>query len=261
MEADSGRIAQVFNNLIINAQQAMPGGGTIKVTAENITISRAQSSPLVNGGYVRVSVEDTGIGIPRENQIKIFDPYFSTKFNGNGLGLSTAYSIVKSHDGHIEVESAPEGGTVFRVYLPASTAIAPAIVPETESAASGQGRILVMDDDKMILRTAENMLHSMGYEVVLAADGEEALGIYRESLTAGQAFDAILMDLTIPGGMGGRETLQHLLHFDPQVKAIVSSGYSNDMVLTDYKKWGFKAIVPKPYTIKELGDVLRQVTN
>lgn len=259
VEADSGQMAQVFNNLIINAQQAMPGGGTIKVNAENITIRKAQSTPLGDGRYVRVSVEDNGIGIPRENQTKIFDPYFTTKINGSGLGLSTAYSIVKGHDGYIEVDSIPNGGTVFRVYLPASTTIAPETEPKKEPAALGRGRILVMDDDVQILRTAQNMLNSLGYHVVLAADGEVAFNIYKEALTTGQQFDAVLMDLTIPGGMGGRETLQHLLKLDPQVNAIVSSGYSNDMVMTDYQKWGFKGIVPKPYTIKELSDALQQV--
>ncbi|MGI6549654.1 MAG: PAS domain S-box protein [Syntrophomonadales bacterium] len=261
VEADGGQISQVFNNLIINAVQAMPGGGIVKVKAENINIdaSGRQHTPLQNDRYVRVSVEDSGIGIPGENQIKIFDPYFTTKTSGSGLGLSTAHSIVKKHDGFIEVESIPEGGTVFRVYLPASKAPVPETHADQEDAASGHGRILVMDDDKQILRTAQNMLKSMGYDVVLAEDGEEALHIYREAFAAGQVFDAVLMDLTIPGGMGGKETLQYLLQIDPQIKAIVSSGYSNDMVMTDYKKWGFKGIVPKPYTIKELGDALQQV--
>ncbi|MGI6549618.1 MAG: PAS domain-containing hybrid sensor histidine kinase/response regulator [Syntrophomonadales bacterium] len=259
VEADGGQISQVFNNLIINAVQAMPQGGTVKVYAENVVVNGQLSTLPRNDRYVRVSVEDSGIGIPGENQVKIFDPYFTTKTSGSGLGLSTAYSIVKNHDGFIEVESVPTGGTVFRVYLPASKDPVSDTHADQDDAASGHGRILVMDDDKQILRTAQNMLNSMGYDVVLAADGEEALNIYKEAFAAGQVFDAVLMDLTIPGGMGGQETLQHLLQIDPQIKAIVSSGYSNDMVMTDYKKWGFKGIVPKPYTIKELGDVLQQV--
>lgn len=259
VEADSGQISQVFNNLIINAVQAMPGGGTIKVNAENITISGVQFTPLCNGGYVRVSVEDPGIGISKADQAKIFDPYFTTKFTGSGLGLATAYSIIKSHDGYIEVDSIPDQGTIFRVYLPASTGRESDAIQKEEDPLTGQGRILVMDDDRQILATAQSMLKLMGYEAVLATDGEEALSIFREALAAGQRFEAVLIDLTIPGGMGGRETVQHLLGLDPDVNAIVSSGYSNDIVMDDYKKWGFKGIVPKPYTIKELGEVLQQV--
>jgi len=259
VEADSGQISQVLNNLVINAVQAMPDGGTVRVKAENVNLTGDQNIPLSNGRYVRISVADTGIGISKENQKKIFDPYFTTKSTGSGLGLSTAYSIIKGHGGYIEVEALADRGAVFRVLLPASAYSEPETVAEIKETSSRQGKILVMDDDKQILKTAQNMLKLIGYDVVLASDGEEALSIYKAALTAGQRFAAVIMDLTIPGGMGGQETLQHLLKLDPGVKAIVSSGYSNDMLMADYKKWGFRGMVPKPYTIEELNDVLRQV--
>lgn len=259
VEADFEQISQVFNNLILNAMQAMPHGGIIKVSAENITLSGTYTMPLCNGGYVRVSVKDAGIGIPKENQAKIFDPYFTTKFTGSGLGLATAYSIIKSHDGHIEMDSTSELGTIFQVYLPASTVLGLDIPYKESGTLRGQGRILVMDDDPQILLTAQRMLKSMGYEAVLTTDGAEAISIYQETLVAGKRFAAVLMDLTVPGGIGGRETIQHLLAIDPEVNAIVSSGYSNDMVMNDYAKWGFKEIIPKPYTINELSRVLHQV--
>jgi len=258
VEADAGQLSQVFNNLIINAVQAMPRGGTVKIRAENLSLYTSRG-PLVNGGYVMISIADSGIGIPRENQAKIFDPYFTTKHSGSGLGLTTAYSIVKNHDGHIEVESVPDHGTVFRVYLPASTGQASNSVANGEESFSGQGRILIMDDDRQILHTAQKMLQSMGYEAVLAEDGNEALDLYRKALDAGNRFKAVIFDLTVPGGMGGCEAMQHLLAMDREVKAIVSSGFSNDIVLADYERYGFKGIVPKPYTIKELGRALRQV--
>jgi PAS domain S-box-containing protein len=260
-EIDEGQISQVIQNLVINAAQSMLQGGTIRISARNIEAGRMASPELKEGRYVCITVRDHGHGIARENLTRIFEPYFTTKSSGSGLGLTTTYSIVKNHDGVIDVESAVGTGTAFSVYLPAS--LAPAATddhlakPRPHKAANG--RILVMDDDELIQETVGVLLDMLGYQAEVADDGERALTMYRQAQESGAPYDAVIMDLTIPGGKGGREAIQQLLDMDPHAKAIVSSGYSTDAVMANYARHGFAGIVVKPYTIDELGAELQRV--
>jgi two-component system cell cycle sensor histidine kinase/response regulator CckA len=256
---DTGQISHVINNLIINAAQAMPHGGIVKVHAENVS-AREEGLLLKEGDYVKISIADEGIGIPEENMQKIFDPYFTTKRKGSGLGLTTAYSIVKNHDGHIHVASLLGKGTVFYMWLPASTQE----VVKGEIAASvplmpGKGRILLMDDDESILGVTRDVLTHLGYEVVSTRDGSEAVEVYKNAQKTAMNFDVVIVDLTIRGGLGGKETIRKLMEIDADVKAIVSSGYSNNPVITNFKKYGFSGAVAKPYSVEELSRVLQEV--
>ena len=261
VKADEGQISQVINNLVINAEQAMPGGGTISLSYENIALGPDDVPPLKAGNYVIISVRDQGIGVPKEHHGKIFDPYFTTKQKGSGLGLATCYSIIKQHEGHITVESHLGAGTAFHIYLPASEKEAPEQEAVVEAPAVGTGRILIMDDEEMVRDVAGKMLERLGYDVAFAIDGEEAVTLYRKAHDAGIAFDAVIMDLTIPGGMGGKEAIVKLLEIDPQAKAIVSSGYSNDPIMADCMQYGFSGVVTKPYSVKNLSEVLLEVLN
>ncbi len=259
VDIDAGQISQVINNLIINADQAMPAGGTVKIRAENVTISAKDELPLKEGNYVKISITDEGIGIPNGHLQRIFEPYFTTKQKGSGLGLATSYSIVKNHEGLITVESELGTGTTFHVYLPASTeevAIAERVAAET---VKGKGRILLMDDDESILEVTSEALTYLGYEVETARDGSETLELYKKAQKGKNPFDAVILDLTIRGKMGGRETVDSLLRIDPSVKAIVSSGYSNDPVMANFREYGFCGVVTKPYTIDELSEALCKV--
>lgn len=258
VEIDEGQMNQVVNNLVINAVQAMPRGGAVKVSAENVIIGESAMLPLQAGRYVKLSLADQGCGIPVEILPRIFDPYFSTKETGSGLGLATAHSIINRHSGYITVESQPELGSVFHIYLPAARHEAPKEGKERSLTFSGKGRILVMDDDDMLRKLVNAMLCRLGYEVVAAADGAEAIDIYKNSA---HPFAAVIMDLTVPGGMGGKEAIKLLREFDPKVKAIVSSGYSIDPVMADYRSYGFLGRVSKPYDMAELSKVLHDVLN
>ncbi len=258
-EMDEGQISQVLQNLIINADQAMPDGGEIHLKAENIVISSRSPLPLKEGKYVKVSVIDHGIGIPKEYLPKIFDPYFSTKQKGSGLGLATTYSIIKKHDGHITVKSRLGKGTTFTFYLPAIEQSEKEVLPEEESRQARTGKILVMDDEEMVLEIAGQVIEYLGYQVELVRDGEELISCYVDAMQNGQPFSAVIVDLTIPGGMGGKEAVEKLLEIDPDVRAIVSSGYSNDPIMANYKEYGFTGVVSKPYHIKELKRVLEKV--
>lgn len=258
-EVDEGQIAQVIHNLIINAKQAMPDGGTIQVSAENFALS-AENNPFIkNGKYVKITVKDTGVGIQEEHLPKIFDPYFTTKEEGSGLGLATAYSIIKNHAGYIMAESAAGVGTTFYIHLPASKKEIGRVETVEEKLVSGKEKILVMDDDDIIRDVAGKMLTKLGYEVDFARDGSEAIELYKKSKNSGRPFDVVIIDLTIPGGMGGRETMQKLLEIDPHVKAIVSSGYSDDAVMSNYTNYNFKGVIAKPYRIEELSRTVRSV--
>jgi signal transduction histidine kinase/ActR/RegA family two-component response regulator len=259
VKIDVGQINQVIHNLIINADQAMPEGGIIKVGAANLTISEEHNLPLAAGEYVKISLEDQGIGIPEEHLSKIFDPYFTTKQKGTGLGLTTSYSIIRKHEGYITVESELGVGTTFHVYLQASPQESLKYKNQEEKAFSGKGKILVMDDEKMLRYVVGEMLTHIGYEVACTKDGAEAVELYKKSKAMNNPFDAVIMDLTIPGGMGGKEAVKKLIEIDPDVRAIVSSGYSNDPVMANYPEYGFKAVVAKPYSIEELGKVLESV--
>lgn len=259
-EIDEGQIAQVVNNLVINADQAMPTGGLVTVRAENISITNSQQVPLTPGRYLKITVQDTGPGISPDNINKIFDPYFSTKKTGSGLGLASCYAIIKKHDGYIHAESQKNHGATFVFYLAASHAPVP---PPREEApainAEQTGKVLIMDDEEMILQLAGELLTSHGFEVATSTDGKEAIAAYQQAMEAGEPYDVVLMDLTIPGGMGGKETVQRLLEIDPSVKAIVSSGYSMDAAMADFTDHGFKAVVPKPYKAATLLKVIQEV--
>ena len=259
VEVDEGQIAQVISNLIINASQAMPGGGVINLLAENIVVDERQGIPLNNGRHVKISVTDHGIGISKEHFQQIFDPYYTTKRGGSGLGLAIAYSIVKRHNGYIDVKSIPGKETTFSIYLPASPKEALAEKESGEKIRGGKGKILVMDDEKMIRDVVGDMLGILGYEAEFAKDGAEAVELYKKAEQSVRPFDAVIMDLTVPGGMGGKEAVRKLAEIDPEVKAIVSSGYSDDPVMADFRKYGFSNVVAKPYNIKELGDALYEV--
>ncbi|MBA4372794.1 MAG: hypothetical protein C0402_08000 [Thermodesulfovibrio sp.] len=259
VEVDPGQISQVFNNLIINAVQAMPKGGTIWFQLNNVVLGQNEVPPLHEGRYVKISVKDTGIGIPREHLPHIFDPYFTTKKKGSGLGLASVFSIIKRHDGHITVESIPAGGTHFHVYLPASPTASVAAPPPEEGITHGRGRILVMDDEKMVRDISGEMLRSLGYEAFFAEHGARAVAMYQEAFDAGEPFDAVIMDLTIPGGMGGGEAIEKLRAIHPDVRAVVSSGYSNDPIMASHQDYGFKAVMIKPYNLKNFSTVLREV--
>ncbi len=259
VEVDEGQMSQVINNLIINADHAMPGGGAIRIECKNFNIRAGDVLPLQEGKYVKISIEDHGIGISQEHLSKIFDPYFTTKQKGSGLGLATSYSIIKRHDGLITVESELGVGTTFHFYLPASETGRLAEKVKYETLFTGEGRILVMDDEAAVREVATAMLKSLGYEVEVARDGAEAIQLYAKAKESGRAFNAVIMDLTVPGGMGGEQAIKKLLEVDPNIKAFVSSGYSNDLVMADYKQYGFLGVIAKPYKIADLGEAIDKV--
>ncbi len=262
VEIDQGQISQVVHNLVLNARQAMPLGGRLEIAARNLTLSSSpmiQGTELKAGKYVEITVKDEGVGIAEEYLSKIFDPYFTTKQRGSGLGLATAYSIIKKHDGYIFVDSLLGVGATFSIYLPASEksmALQPA---NSELVLSGKGKILVMDDEEALRTMIEDMLTYLGYEYTGAACGEEAIEMYRQAYESQAPFQAVLMDLTIPGKMGGEEAVKKILALDPQAKCIVSSGYSTAPVMAEYKKYGFVAVIAKPFQITDLNEVLRNV--
>jgi len=262
VEVDAGQINQVINNLVINADQSMPEGGIISVKAENMIVRKADALPLKDGEYVKITIQDQGIGIPKEHLQRIFDPYFTTKQKGSGLGLATSYSIIKNHDGCIAVESEVGVGTTFCCYLPASSEEAPAKEEKREDKPiMGKGRILVMDDEEAIRELAGEMLNGIGYEATTATDGAEAIRLYEEARSSERSYDAVIMDLTIPGGMGAKKAIQGLMEIDPEVRAIASSGYSNDPVMANFRQYGFSSAIAKPYKINALSEVLHNVIN
>jgi len=259
VEIDAGQISQVFNNIIINADQAMPDGGIICVRAKNTLIGPEELPNLPKGRYVKVSVMDHGTGIPEANLGKIFDPYFTTKTKGSGLGLASVYSIIHKHEGLITVESQVGVGTAVHFFLPAAKLDPDEKEQENLPPASGKGNILIMDDEKIILEVAGEILVHLGYKVVLCSEGSEAIAKFKVAGKTGEPFDAVLLDLTIPGGMGGKETMKHLLEIDPDARGIVSSGYSNDPILSHYGEYGFCGVVLKPYNMGEIGRTMQEV--
>ncbi|MGC2062216.1 MAG: PAS domain S-box protein [Thermodesulfovibrionales bacterium] len=259
VEIDEGQINQVIYNLVINAVQASPAGGTIQITAENIALVDTNTPTLEPGKYVRLDIQDFGIGILKEHLSKIFDPFFSTRQSGSGLGLATAYSIVKKHGGLITVESQLAAGSTFHVYLPASDKQPSPINIEDEQPVYGKGNILVMDDEEIVRDVAAEMLKEMGYEVEVTCNGTEALEAFTRARVSGMPFDVVMLDITVPGGLGGHQTIERMIEIDPHVRAIVSSGYSHDPIMSDYRKYGFKGVAAKPYRIKELGDTIAAV--
>lgn len=258
VNVDKGQINQVVNNLIINAAQAMPEGGSIELYAENIT-TPATALSLPDGKYVKISIKDQGIGIPEKNLTKVFDPYYTTKQKGHGLGLATCYSIIKKHNGDIRIHSELGVGTTINIYLPASSEEAVAKKALPPSALLGQGRILIMDDEVIVRETLGRMLKYLDYNIAFASDGQEAIDLYLIAQELGEPYDAVIMDLTVAGGMGGKEAVQRLLKMDAQAKVLVSSGYSNDPVMADFNKYGFCGVIPKPYDIYKVNQVLYEV--
>jgi two-component system cell cycle sensor histidine kinase/response regulator CckA len=235
-EFDAGQIIQVIQNLVINADQAMADGGNVEIQGENVTITEAYHLPLKPGRYIRITVSDDGCGIPKGNLPKIFDPFFTTKAGGMGFGLSTAYSILKNHGGYLDVDSEEGQGTRFFFFLPAVDAPA--------------------DDDPRIREVYKSLLNHLGYSALAVSRGEEALAAYQKARGVGKPFDAVIMDLTIPGAMGGKEAVKRLLELDPDAVAIISSGYSNDPVMADYRSYGFREVIAKPFTSERLSEAL-----
>jgi PAS domain S-box-containing protein len=258
-EVDSSQLNQVISNIVINANQAMPGGGIISFRSENIVRETGDSIPLPAGKYIKIVIEDQGIGISEKHLSYIFDPYFTTKNDGSGLGLATSFSIIKKHGGHITVDTELDEGTKFTIYLPASDKELEKNDENEKTKNIGKGKFLFMDDEEHILKMAGRMLKNMGCEFHSVMDGKQAIEIYQTALQSGKPFDLVILDLTIPGGMGGQETIQELLKIDPNVKAIVSSGYSNAPVMSNYKQYGFKGIIPKPYSQDEVTRVIHEI--
>jgi len=260
VDMDTGQIGQVIQNLVLNADQAMPQGGTLKISGENVELSGEGPLPLEAGTYVKVSIADQGMGIPPSVLPDIFDPYFSTKQAGHGLGLAICHSIINKHDGHITVASEQGVGTTFEFYLPASDKQAVVITEEPEpELARGTGRILVMDDQGVIHQALGTGLTQLGYDVDSVYDGDEALQAYKAALAADKPYGVVIMDLTIPGGMGGKEAVKKLHEIAPEARVILFSGYSNDPVMANYEDYGFCAMVKKPIDWEELVSTVQRI--
>ena len=259
-DIDNGQISQAFNDIVMNADQSMPEGGVINVNVSNITVDKNDNLPLKDGEYVKITIQDKGVGIAPEHMDKIFDPYFSTKEKASGLGLASSYSIIKNHGGYIGVDSKIGEGSTFTLYLPASKIIYKAEERKKSQKTSlpERGKILIMDDEEPVRSAAKEMLTYLGYEADVAVDGDEALAMFKDAIASDSPYTVVILDLTIPGGMGGNETVKHLKKINPDVKAIVSSGYSNDPIMAEYKKYGFASIIIKPYRISDLEDALKQ---
>lgn len=252
VEVDPGQISRVLQNLVLNADQAMPGGGVITIRARNLP------GPEGSLHRVQISITDQGVGIPEDDLECIFDPYFTTKKGGSGLGLTTCYSILRNHGGSISVESRVGHGSTFHVVLPSTDAAASPAQAPRDGTLQGHGRVLVMDDEPLVRSVATQIMIRLGYEVVAVSDGGEAAECYRQARESGRPFDLVILDLTVPGGVGGIETLGLLRRLDPDVRAIVSSGYSSDPIMAEYSKYGFRGVVVKPYTVGEMGRMLRE---
>lgn len=267
VEIDKEQMHHVINNMVSNAKDAMPLGGTISITLENISVMPTDRQELKEGKYVSVTIKDTGDGIAEEYLPRIFDPYFTSKqmndSKGTGLGLAVCYSIIKKHKGNIAVNSSAGGGTAFTIYLPAIPAVQqelPTETNQTDSPASQKQKILVMDDENVIRDIASQTLDHFGYAVQCAKDGDEAVEIFLKATESGQPFNIALLDLTIPGEEGGKDVVRRLLDIDPGVRAIVTSGYSNDPVMQNFTEYGFSGAIAKPFTLDELNRVLKETS-
>ncbi|MDA3894567.1 MAG: ATP-binding protein, partial [Desulfobacteraceae bacterium] len=255
---DKNQIGQVIDNLIINAQQAMPVGGTIELTARNITLTEKEHPNLPKGDYVKISVKDSGIGISKELLSKIFDPFFSTKTKGHGLGLAMCYSIVNRHGGCIDVESEQGKGSIFQVYLPSTTENVSSVDEKTARIHKGKGTFLVMDDEEIILSTIRKMLGSYGYTVECKIDGQSAVDFFALETKANRPIAGLIFDLTVPGGMGGKAAIEQIRQLDTDVPAFVASGYAEDPVMKKPSEYGFTASICKPFRKSELSEMLNR---
>jgi len=263
-EFDPGQISQVIANLVVNADQAMPEGGTIYVSCDNFSYSPATMAlipDLAPGDYIRIQVRDEGTGIPESCLKRIFDPYFTTKAKGSGLGLATTYSVIKNHSGLITVDSQLHCGSTFTVYLPAARrkAEAPTESVTVTKPVRGSGCVLIVDDEEAIRLLVEFTLTNLGYEVTAAETALKGIELYRQALERGQRFDLVILDLTLPGGMGGKEALKRLIEIDPMVNAVVSSGYAMDATMSRYRDFGFHGMIAKPYEAAELGSKVHEM--
>jgi CheY-like chemotaxis protein len=236
----------------------MPEGGTIKIRTQNVKIGQRDPMRLKEGKYIKVSIADEGVGIPEKHLSHIFDPFYTTKDRGSGLGLTTAFGIINRHQGTIQVESEMGFGTTFHIYLPASEKELVIDEQERGKPKTGQGRILLVDDEESVRRSAGKILNRLGYELEFAEDGAEGIRLYEKAIECKQPFDIVIMDLTIPGGMGGKEASKRLKEIDPGAKVIVSSGYSEGRVLSNFKDYGFCGRVTKPYGIHDLAEVIHK---
>ncbi len=256
VNADKGQLGEVVANLTVNAREAMPAGGTLHVRAENVSGNSENFASERCEGMIKLTFKDEGIGIPARLQERVFEPYFSTKQRGSGLGLAVVHSIVIRHKGHIEVESSPGNGTTFTVFLPAGVETrmpaATEIAPDADPSSCASLRILLMDDEKTVQVAASRMLGKLGHTVEIAADGREAIAKYKIAMTHGKPFDVTIIDLTIPGGMGGKAAIKELRKIDPSVKALVFSGYASDPVMACFMDYGFSGRLEKPLTMREL---------
>lgn len=261
-EIDKGQLQQVFSNLAINADQAMPDGGLLYVSVKRFSNQQRQKSYLDEIDFIQITVQDNGIGIDPAIIDRIFEPYYSTKQTGSGLGLATVFSIINKHNGHIQVDSELGKGSIFTIYLPAlndhieETVVQIDPIPATEQK---KANILVMDDEEVILDLLRSSLTRFGYDVHTEPDGKLAVDAYQAALDDGNPFDIVILDITVPGGMGGEETIRKILSIHPEAKCIVSSGYATDPVMANYKEYGFKAVAPKPYTLDEMKAIIEQV--
>ena len=258
---DEGQMSQVFSNLIINAREAMPEGGLLTVGMENVIYTGTPPMPIKPGNYLKIVFRDTGKGIPKADLKRIFDPYYTTKPLGHGLGLASVFSILSKHEGYIFAESEPGQYTTFSLFLPAIEDNGMIDIIKKTGLILGKGKILLLDDDLQVQKTVESMLRILGYEVKCASDGDEAIGMYKKAGEAGKPYIAVLLDLTIPGGKGGLDTFQMLKEIDPKVRAIVVSGYSNDPIMANYEKYGFSGVLEKPYKIEAISEMLYSVIN
>jgi PAS domain S-box-containing protein len=260
VDISQNQINQVITNIVSNAIQAMPSGGMLDVSIQNLVLNDDELPPLNKGEYVKISIKDYGIGIKDNDINRIFEPYYTTKPNGSGLGLTVSLSIINENKGHITVSSQVGIGTTFYIYLPSSSQKALLKITESTNRPNREKRkVLILDDDELIRDLTYTVLSNLGYEVNTVDEGIRAIEIYKEALELNEPFDAIIMDLTIPGGMGAKDTIRLLDKIDPNVKAIVSSGYFNDPIITDYAKYGFKGVIVKPYGIKELSSILNNI--
>ncbi|HFQ81060.1 MAG TPA: response regulator, partial [Desulfobacterales bacterium] len=264
VDLDPGQMSQVIQNLIINARQAMSSGGRIMIKSTNISSPEKEMYPVLDpdGKYIKTTITDEGPGIPAAIIEQIFDPYFTTKEKGSGLGLAISHSIISKHGGFIKTASHNKGGTVFTIYLPVTTGEpgnqTSSITPQSAIKPASGELIMIMDDEKMIRNIAKMMLETNGFEVITVKDGEEALKVYKQYQKALKTVSATIMDLTIPGGMGGKEAVTKILALDPRARVIASSGYSNDPVMTDFHSYGFCAAITKPYLINDLLSTVSQ---